>query len=337
MPLDRDSHRIVIAGASSLLGIELKSLLEESRFAASEFRLLDEELAAGTLTEAGGEPVVIQPVEEGSFNRARFIFLTGSAGFTRANVAAARKTGAVLVDLSGALAEDSGTLPWFPGVDALRGTELPKHATVFAVPSAAATAASALALALASNGLRRLTFTAFQPVSEAGRVGVEELESQTSHLLSFQSIGKPVFDTQVAFTMLDRFGSESAQKLSAVRDRVRAEIRAVLGGNGIVPAVQLLHAPVFYGSAFSACAELDPSADQTAINNACKGAGFALTQEDGPSNVSAAGESLIQLAPADLDPSVPGTWWFWGAADNIRLPAANAVKLATKVADNLAS
>jgi aspartate-semialdehyde dehydrogenase len=337
MPLDRDSHRIVIAGASSLLGAELKSLLEESRFAASEFRLLDEEFAAGTLTEAGGEAAVIQPVEEGSFERARLVFFTGSAGFTRANVKAARKTGATLIDLSGALSEDPGTLVWFPGMDALHDAESQKPAHLYAVPSAAATAAGSLALGLAPHGLRRLTFTAFQPVSEAGRAAVEELESQTSHLLSFQSIGKPVFDTHVAFTMLDRFGSESSQKLSAVRDRVRAEIGAVLTGKGIAPAVQILHAPVFYGSAFSACAELDAVADQTAMIGACKRAGFALTPGDGPSNVSVAGESLIQLAEPEADPSQPGTWWFWGAADNIRLPAANAVKLAAKLADKVAS
>ena len=63
---ERDSHRIVIAGASSLLGAELKSLLEESRFASWDFRLVDEVAAVGTLTEAGGEPAVILPVEEGS-------------------------------------------------------------------------------------------------------------------------------------------------------------------------------------------------------------------------------------------------------------------------------
>ena len=70
---------------------------------------------------------------------------------------------------------------------------------------------------------------------------------------------------------------------------------------------------------------------------ACKRAGFALTEGDGPSNVSVAGESLIQLAAPEADPSQPGTWWFWGAADNIRVPAANAVKLATKLADQVAS
>ena len=48
--------------------------------------------------------------------------------------------------------------------------------------------------------------TGFEPVSEAGRAGIEELESQTGQLLSFQGVGQPVFDTQVAFNMLDRFG-----------------------------------------------------------------------------------------------------------------------------------
>src|ERR1700757_3060104 len=95
--LERESQRIVIAGASSLLGAELKSLLEESKFAGWDLRLVDEEIAAGTLTEAGGEPAVIQPVEEGSFDRARLIFFTGSANFTRANLAGARASGATII------------------------------------------------------------------------------------------------------------------------------------------------------------------------------------------------------------------------------------------------
>ena len=51
MSAPRDSQRIVIAGASSLLGAELKSLLEESRFAGWDLSLVDEETAVGTLTE----------------------------------------------------------------------------------------------------------------------------------------------------------------------------------------------------------------------------------------------------------------------------------------------
>ena len=38
-----------------MLGNEVKTVLEESRFAGWDLRLVDEELVAGTLTEAAGK------------------------------------------------------------------------------------------------------------------------------------------------------------------------------------------------------------------------------------------------------------------------------------------
>jgi len=332
--MERESHRIVIAGASSLLGAELKSLLEESKFAGWDFRLLDEEDAAGTLTEAGGEATVIQPVEEGSFDKARFVFFTGSAAFTKANLSAAKHEPGKIIDLSGALACEGEAIAWFPKLDELRGTEFSPGAATYVVPSAAGTAATALTLVLLRCDVRKIAFQWFQPVSEVGRPGIEELESQTGQLLSFQSVGQPVFDAQVAFNMLDAYGAESGHKLETVRERVRAEVQACLAPSGVVPSVQVIHAPVFYGTMFSAYAELDPGAEGGRIAKACADAGFALTAhgEAGPSNVSAAGEKTIQLAQPNADPVHRGTWWFWGAADNIGLPAWNAVKLAERLA-----
>lgn len=328
--LERGSHRIVIAGASSLLGVELRSMLEESRFAGSEFRLVDEETAAGLLTEVGGEPAVIQPVEEGTFDRAGKVFFTGSAEFTRANFGAAKASGAKIIDLSGETAEHDAAVSWFPKLDSLLGRKFPAEANLFAIPAAASTAAASLALGLFKIGVSRLVVFCFQPVSEAGRAGVEELESQTGQLLSFQGMGQPVFDTQVAFNLLDRFGVGSKHKLSVVRERLRSEAKACIGKKSIMPALQLIHAPVFYGSAFSACAELVPGTTAEQIIAACGDAGFAIPSdaEVGPSNVSVAGEKIAHLAKPEGDPARPGAWWFWGAADNIRLPAANAVKLA---------
>jgi aspartate-semialdehyde dehydrogenase len=172
-------------------------------------------------------------------------------------------------------------------------------------------------------------FTSFQPVSEAGRAGIEELESQTAQLLSFQGMGQPVFDAQVAFNLLDRFGPGSTQKLSAVRERLGSEMRACLGKKGVMPALQVIHAPVFYGAAFSACAELVPGTGVEQVVAACQEAGFVVPSDgSGPSNVSVAGEKFAHLARPEEDTVRSGAWWFWGAADNIRLPAANAVKLA---------
>src|SRR6267143_872618 len=211
---ERDSNRIVIAGASSLLGAELKSLLEESRFAGWDLRLVDEEVAAGTLTEAGGEPAVVQPVEEGSFERARLVFFTGSPEFTGVNLVAARLGGGTVIDLSGGSLGKAESKLWHPRAE----MKLEKNKS-YAVLSAPASVAVALLDALNTIGLHRLGLIFFRPVSEAGRRGIEELEGQTSQLLSLQSIGQPVFDTQVAFSMLNRYGAASRENLSAIRER----------------------------------------------------------------------------------------------------------------------
>jgi aspartate-semialdehyde dehydrogenase len=329
----RDAKRIVIAGASSMLGAEVRALLEESRFAGANIRLVDEPLVAGQLTAAAGEPEIILPVEEGSFDRAQTVFFTGSPKFTRANISAARQQSATAIDLSGALAEDGAAMAWFPKLDRLLGREFDKSQHAFAIPSAAATAAASLSLALDKLDLKSLSVVCFQPASEAGRAGVEELETQTGQLLSFQGVGRPVFDTQVAFNLLDRFGPASAHELNATRDRIRAEIKLCVGGSRAALALQLLHAPVFYGTAFSACAPLSENSGHASarqILSACTDAGFVFAEasQARPSNVSVAGESILQLAAPELDTSPPGAWWFWGAADNFRLPAANAVKLA---------
>jgi aspartate-semialdehyde dehydrogenase len=331
MPSTRDSQRIVIAGASSLLGAELKSLLEESPFAGWDLSLVDEEAAAGMLTEAGGEPAVIQPVEEGTFSRAKLVFFAGSEAFSHRNLSAARESGATVIDLSGAALTVQDANVWFAIDDVAHATGKPK--TLCAIPSAPGLAAAKLLAAVSSAGLSRLALIFFRPVSEAGRAGIEELETQTSQLLSFQSTGQPVFDTQVAFSLLDRYGAASRENLQSVRARIRSEVSLAAGRTGVKPSVEVLHAPVFYGYTFLAMADLHPHQSKQALIEACRKAGFTMDSDvSSPlGNLNASGDSAIHLAVPEDDSAQPGAWWFWGAADNIRVPAAAAIKLAERL------
>jgi aspartate-semialdehyde dehydrogenase len=332
MATPRDSKRIVIAGASSLLGAELKSLLEESPFAGWDLSLVDEETAVGTLTEAGGEPAVIQPVEEGTFSRAKLIFFAGSAAFTERNLPAARDSGAFVIDLSGAALSVDGAGVWF-ALDGL--AEGSPRTTLYAVPSAPGLVAGRLLDALGRVALSRLSIVFYRPVSEAGRAGIEELEAQTSQLLSFQSIGQPIFDTQVAFNLLDHYGPASRENLHTVRDRIRREASAAStqSSRKVVPSIHVLHAPVFYGYTFVANSELKPGQTREGLVEVLRKSGFSLEIADSLplGNVVAAGDPAVHLALPEDDPAQPGTWWLWGAADNIRLPAATAIKLAEKL------
>ena len=64
------ANRVAIVGASSLRGREVKLILEDRNFPASDIILLDEPTIAGTLTEAAGEPTFFRALEETSFAQA---------------------------------------------------------------------------------------------------------------------------------------------------------------------------------------------------------------------------------------------------------------------------
>ena len=332
MAADRNQQTIVIAGASSLLGSELKSLLEESRFASWDLQLVDEDVAAGTLTEAGGEPAVIQKVDEDSFRGARLAFLTGSKTFSARCLAPAKEAGASVADLSAATLSDPDAVPWFPKIQALTGKTAAKNSRVFSVFSSGGMAIASLALALKKFGLQRLVAVVYWPVSEAGREGIEELETQTSQLLSFQPIGHRIFGTQTAFNLLPAYGAESRQLLQDRLLSTRAEISAAIGDADEDAKVSLsvVHVPVFYGTTFSVCVDLNTGASAETLSAACTEAGFTVVPaaEAGPSNVSVAGETSLYLREPSPDSSHPRSWWLWGAADNLRVPAYSAIKLA---------
>jgi aspartate-semialdehyde dehydrogenase len=57
----------------------------------------------------------------------------------------------------------------------------------------------------------------------------------------------------------------------------------------------------------------------------------AAPDEDAPSNVGVAGEGEIQIARIETDPSVANGVWIWGAVDNLRLAAVNAVQIAEEL------
>lgn len=333
MPAERNSQKIVLAGASSLLGHEVKSLLEESRFAGWDFHLVDEDETAGILTEAAGEAKIIQRVEEDTFRGARFVFLAGSPSFGKQCLGPAMVSSATVIDLSSASLANPDATPWFPKIEALSGKMANKDSQTFMVFSVGGMAIVSLALLLQSRyGLRRLVAVLNEPVSEAGRPGIEELETQTSQLLSFQNIGQPVFGTQSAFNMLPRFAPESRHDLGSKLREMRAEISAAIGDpdEDAKISVSLIHAPVFYATTFNVCVDLEHDIDALALAGAFRDAGFLVTpdSEAGPSNVSVAGESAIYLREPQPELTREKSWWIWGSGDNLRVPAWSAVKLA---------
>jgi len=333
-----EAVRIAVAGASSLRGKELRQWLEESDFPVAGIRLLDEEFVAGTLGEAAGEPVVIETVDEDSFERARFAFFAGSAGFSTRHGLNARNSGAVVIDMSGGLMSESSARAWIPALDSVLSSPTGKLAagvpqSLFLVPSTPADIAISLSAALAPLEPARLAVTFFRPASERGQEAVEELEEQVVKLLSFQPIAQKIFDTQAGFNMLSSYGPGSTEKLDRVRASIVSEVQNYLAGRVPMPAIALVQAPVFYSYTFTAYAEFENAPAPADVVARLQEAGLKVTDtnDEPPTNVNVAGESRPVLGQPERDPSIENAIWFWGAADNMRVPAATAVTIAEKL------
>jgi aspartate-semialdehyde dehydrogenase len=335
MPSSKDSPRIVIVGATTLRGKELVDLLKE-RIPSADLKLLDEEIAAGILTEAAGEPAIIQSVDPESFEDARIVFFAGKPDFAAKHAGDALRNSPYVIDLSGGFRDRSDVQQWIPSLDAALP---PAKLSVgnanrgYYSPSAPVIISCALAAGLMDWSPTGASIVFLQPVSERGQEAIEELEKQTMSLLSFQPIGKTVYDAQVAFNVMDRYGEASVERLGATRESIARDVANYLGTRVPVPAIQLLQVPVFHSHGFSAFAELKASPEPGAVEKNLAASGFQFPEGDqsAPSLISAAGEPKPLLSHVERDPNRRGGYWFWGAADNLRVTAENAVGIAERV------
>jgi aspartate-semialdehyde dehydrogenase len=173
----------------------------------------------------------------------------------------------------------------------------------------------------------------FEPVSEQGRRGMDELHEQTVNLLSFQQMPTGVFDSQVAFNMIGRYGPASARSLESIERRIIAHLRTLLGEQAPMPALMLVEAPVFHAHTFSIYVELEKLVSLGDFFQALAGehVQIARSQEDSPSNVNVAGKDEILVALRH-DSSQENGFWLWAAVDNLRLAAITAVDCANALA-----
>lgn len=327
-------HRVAIVGAASLKGKELKDVLAGSDFPTEDVRLLDDDESLGQLDAVGDEVTFVQSVRAQQFENVDLAFFASETSFTRQHVGLARQAGSAIVDLSGALEEEAPVRA--PRVEMeLAGVaaKKPHRAGVSAAVVTAHPAAVVLALLLSrahqAAGLRSAVATVFEPASEHGKRGFDEMHAQTVRLLSFQSLPTEVFDCQVAFNLVSRYGEESQPSLQSVEQRIRVHFQKLTAGSLPVPSLMLVHAPTFHSHSFSIYIETQKKISAQELGKALNSGMVTVTEgaADAPTNVSAAGQDQVQVALRQ-DPAQENGWWLWATADNLRIAALTAVDCA---------
>ncbi len=327
-------YKIAIVGAASLLGKELKDTLADSSLVAASVSLFDKDEGLGQLDQLGDEITFVRPIGPDAFEQMDFTFFCGSEDLTRKHWREALRAGSTVLDLSGALDQETGVLvrsPWI-GAEEI-SADLFTPAVVPAHPAA-------LGLALLMDRLsqaapvRSAAATVLLPASEFGRSAMDELHQQTVNLLSFQPLPRTTFDAQLAYNLLCGLGENATVSMNRTEAHIRRQYSALAGRRLPSVALQAISAPVFHGLTFSIAVELERPVEITAIEDAFSGEHLDLVLEDtdSPSNLAATGQNdvLVRLRaePGSRNVNEASRIWLWAASDNLRMFALNAIDCA---------
>ncbi|HWQ54511.1 MAG TPA: Asd/ArgC dimerization domain-containing protein [Bryobacteraceae bacterium] len=311
------------------MGREIRDLVATAGLHGLRLIAEDDEVA-GILTEQGGEPTLATGLTPDSLDNARVVFLAGSTQSARKALDMA--TDAVAIDLTYTAEERPNARLRAPMAEP-EGYSAPADAVqVIAHP-----AAIAIALVLRRinevHPIRRTVIHVFEPASERGKSGIEELQQQTVGLLSFKSLPKAVYDEQLSFNMLARYGEEAPVALEDVEARLERHLATLLAlaEDPIpMPSVRLIQAPVFHGYSISLWIEFEenPGAAEVEAVLAVPNVDVRDAALGPPNTVGMAGQSGIAIGAVTVDRNDPDACWLWLAADNLRLAAENAVAVA---------
>jgi aspartate-semialdehyde dehydrogenase len=317
---------IALVGSETLLGREIREVFSETSL-GEQLRLLagDEEESA-RISVIGDEPAILKRLDPDEIEDAAIVILAGSEESSTAALAA--NPPGVVIDLTGATEEDPDArvrAPQLEGSDFRPDREGPQ---VTAHP-----AALAIALVLTrihrAYAISRAIVQIFEPASERGKSGIDELQKQVVSLLSFQQIPKEVFGAQLGFNMLPKLGEESAVQLHEVEDRIDRHLATLLERTATgmpMPSIRVSQAPVFHGYSFSMWIEFEEAPDVNSLEEALVGDWIDVRGADvePPDNVGVAGQSGVTVGAITPDRNDGNAVWLWAAADNLRLIAETA-------------
>jgi aspartate-semialdehyde dehydrogenase len=328
---------IAIVGSETLAGRDVREVLREAGIDARIELVSGADEPGSVIAEEGGEAVVISALETAVVAGARVMVLCGSAESGRRALAQAalRKISPALVDVSGALEDEPAARLRAPMVEP-SGAPVAPGIQVIAHPAAIALALFLKKLADVRE-IQRVVAVIFEPASERGRSGLDELQQQTVNLFAFKPLPKRVYDAQASFNMLPAWGAEAPQSLGDVELRIERHLATLLGLHSPVPmpSLRLVQAPVFHGYSFSIWVRFAGPPNVEGIASELSGTNIDVRSGDQepPSNAGVAGQGGITVGSIAADRNEPRACWFWMVADNLRIVAENCVEVIRELVD----
>jgi aspartate-semialdehyde dehydrogenase len=183
----------------------------------------------------------------------------------------------------------------------------------------------------------RAVVSTFEPVSGAGRLGIEALEGQTRELMHGRSLDLEPDVSRTAFNVVPHVGEFLAGGVTRDEAYTAAALRRLLDAPDLSTSITRVRVPSFFGTGICVSLELGAPLSAAAARDLLRGAPGLHLYDDGtpgryPTPVDAVGQDAVCLGRLRVDED-HATLDCWLAVDNIRKGAAvNAVQIAELLA-----
>jgi aspartate-semialdehyde dehydrogenase len=324
------SLRLVVLGATGLVGRTMLELVDARGWTVARPRLLASERAPGRTAAFRGEALPIEPVHEAAFAGAALVLFAGGNDVSRRWAPVARAAGAVVIDNSSAFRYDDDVPLVVPEINE---AALAPRPTLIANPNCSTIGiVMALAPLMARRRLLRVWTATYQSASGAGAEALEALERGAREALAAPGAA-PSGAEPLAFNVIpriDRFESNGATREEM---KIVWESRKILGLPDLPVSSTAVRVPVRVGHAAAVTAWFDlPLAPEEARRAwaAFPGVRVADAPDEGlyPTPLAAAGLDDVLVGRARVDTGDPSALAFFVASDNLRKGAAlNAVQI----------
>jgi aspartate-semialdehyde dehydrogenase len=331
--MPRPGYNVAVVGATGLIGNEIVDALAARRFPIAELRLYASLQSAGDEVRCGALTARVEPLERARLAELDLVFLAAGEQVSAAWWERATQAGAVAIDTSQLFADDPQVPVVVPEVNAADLAGFAVRHLVTSPDAAAVGAAVALSPLAEAVPLARVVLTTFEPLSGAGRAGLEELQRQTIELMNGRSIDPGLFPQRTAFNLLPQVGEFLAGGATRGEQQTAAALRRLLHLPDLAVSVTRVWVPLFFGTALAANVETAVPLTAAAARDLLRVAPGVLLQDDVearvyPTPASAVGQDATQVGRLRDDPAA-NVLDLWLALDNTRKGAAvNAVQIA---------
>ncbi len=322
--------RVVIVGATGLVGTALVRTLERFPFPVESIRLLATARSAGKRVSFRGQEYSVEEFDVSAFKEADLVLFAGKDGLSEEFCPIAASEGAWVIDNSAGFRMDDAVPLVVPEVNPHAIGRLPG---IIANPNCSTIQ---LAVALAplhkAYGLRRVIVSTYQSASGAGGEYLELLKEDSRKLLD-EGEGA-AGESALAFNCLPDVGSPSPDGRFSEEFKLERELRKILELPELRVSATAVRVPTFVGHAESVVIETEKPLD-------ADGARRILSESPGirvlddfrnstfPTPRQAAGTDEVWVGRIRRAGVFDSDLALWVVADNLLKGAAlNAVQIA---------